>query len=117
MYGLLQAGRATYDCLCIHLSTYIYALCSLAPDLWKHSHCHITFTIVVGNCGIHTVDQEHTEHLTNPLRDLYTVTIDLTGSIYRGMILNWNYARGYVDLSMHGYVEHALHKFYYSIPT
>ena len=41
------------------------------------------------------------------------VATDWTGGIYCGITLKWNYAEGYVDISMPGYIKRLLAKFKY----
>ena len=110
MYGLPQAGKIAYDRLRTHLLQYGYTPTPLTPDLWRHSHRPIFFTLVVDDFGIKSEDIQHTNHLNNALRDLYTITTDHTGSLYYGMTLEWKYKQKDVDESMPGYVSKALHK-------
>ena len=44
------------------------------------------------------------------------MTIDWDGKTYCGLNLNWNYDKGYVDMSISGYVEKVLHKFQHPKP-
>ena len=46
----------------------------------------------------------------------YDLTIDWTGALYCGLALNWQYDKGYVDISMSGYVNWALAKFEHPAP-
>ena len=50
-------------------------------------------------------------HLLNALRALYTVTEDWAGSLFNGLTIEWNYAEGWVEISMPGYIPTLLHKF------
>ena len=43
-------------------------------------------------------------------------TVDLTGNSYLGLTIDWNYAQGYVDISMPNYVRKALHDFQHPAP-
>ena len=51
------------------------------------------------------------DHLINGLRDQYKITVKLTGNSYLGLTIDWNYAQGFVDISMLDYLRKALHKF------
>ena len=55
-------------------------------------------------------------HLIDALRQQYRITIDWKGEHYLGLTLKWNYAQGYVDISMPDYVKHALHEFQHPAP-
>ena len=116
MYGLPHAGKIAYDRLKDHLANYGYSPAPHTPGLWRHSHRHISFTLVVDDFGNKSVGHQHTTHLTNALRDIYTITTDPTGALYCGMNLEWNYDRHYMDISMPGYVANALHKFHHPTP-
>ena len=41
----------------------------------------------------------------------------MTGSLYCGLHLKWDYNKRHVDLSMPGYIKNTLHKFHHSTPT
>lgn len=55
-------------------------------------------------------------HLVNALKSEYKCTLDLTGSLYCGVTLDWDYEHCHVDASMPGYVDGALHKFQHPKP-
>ena len=74
------------------------------------------FTLVVDDCGVKYIDTENFEHPRNALKDLYEITVDMTGSKHLGLTINWNYEKGHVDISMSGYVQKALHR-YQHVPT
>ena len=44
------------------------------------------------------------------LRSAYEITVDTTGKNFCGLKLHWNYAQGFVDISMPDYVSKALIK-------
>ena len=59
---------------------------------------------------------EHALHLLQTLRQYYeAVSIDWTGTLYCGITLKWDYLQQTCELSMPGYVQHALNKFQYGI--
>ena len=117
MYGLPQAGRLAHEQLVKHLSKYGYSPCRYTPGLWTHDTRPISFTLVVDDFGVKYVGKEHAEHLYNALSDLYKVTTDWTGTSFLGLKLEWNYDERWVELSMPGYVEQALHKFQHPLPS
>jgi hypothetical protein len=55
-------------------------------------------------------------HLVDALHEEYEITTDWTGSLYCGLTLDWHYNKGYVDISMPGYVTCALLKFNHPAP-
>ena len=74
-----------------------------------HATRPISFTLVVDDFGVKYVGGRHLGHLINALRDQYKITVDLTGNSYLGMTIDWNYAQGYVNISMPDYVCKSLH--------
>jgi hypothetical protein len=71
---------------------------------------------VVDDFGVQYAGQEHSQHLIDALETDYTVSKDWTGGLYCGITLKWDYAKKHVDLSMHGYIKDALHKFQHPMP-
>ena len=116
MPGLKQAGRIAQDRLVNHLAKYRYAPVACTPSLWKHRTRNFAFTLVVDDFGIKYVDKNHLDHLLNAIRDQYSVTVDMTGSKYLGLTLEWNYTDGTVFISMPGYIKTTLHKFQHPLP-
>ena len=90
MPGLKQAGKIANIRLTKHLEQYGYRPCQRTPSLWKHDTRPISFTLVVDDFGVKYVGIEHFHHLQNALCDLYEITIDMTGSKYLGMTIEWN---------------------------
>jgi hypothetical protein len=81
MYGLPQAGILAFNQLKTHLATHNYAPCTHTPWLWTHSTRNITFTLVVNDFVIKYTNRDDAIHLLTALEELYTVTIDWTGSL------------------------------------
>ena len=52
----------------------------------------------------------------NALKRFYTMEEDWKGALYCGICLDWNYAEGYVDISMPKYVHKQLTKYNHSPP-
>eukprot|EP00804_Cyclotella_cryptica_P019754 CCRYP_009659-RA/>CCRYP_009659-RA protein AED:0.47 eAED:0.47 QI:0/0/0/1/0/0/2/0/136 len=79
--------------------------------LFKHISRPIQFTLVVHNFGIKYIGQEHLNHLLQSIRKHYDVKVDLTGSLYCGITLHWDYNNKHLDISMPGYVNKQLTKY------
>jgi hypothetical protein len=116
MYGLPQAGRLAYDKLVAKLAPHGYVPCPRTPGLWKHITRPITFCLVVDDFGVKYVGKHNAEHLLAALQSEYAVTTDWGGTLYLGITFKWDYANGTVDLSMPGYIERTLKKFYHPTP-
>ena len=111
MYGLPQAGILAEKQLIRFLGSYGYSPVPHSPGLWRHQWRLITFCLVVDDFGIKYINKGHANHLIQCLRNHYQeVEIDWASKRFCGIHLNWDYANRTCDLSMPGYVEHALHK-------
>ena len=111
MYGLPQAGILANKLLKERLAPKGYYEVEHTPGLWKHIWRSITFTLVVDDFGIKYEGEEHFDDLITALREHYTVEVDDTGGLYCGITLQWNYEKGYVDISMPGYVTKQLTRY------
>ena len=114
--GLQQVCRISNDILTSHLANFGYSPTRLTPGLWKHESRLITFSLVVDDFGVKYVGKKHSNHLLASLHQLYTVTQNWTGSLFSGMILEWNYIEKCVHFSMPGYIPAMLHRFQHRIP-
>ena len=76
--------------------------------LWKHKRRWTKFCVYVDDFGIKSFSNNDRDHLLNVLKAHCKITIDLTGSNYCGMTFDWVYDKGYVDVSMPGYIRKAL---------
>ena len=104
MYGLPAAGMLANRLLKERLKKDGYFELPHTPGLWKNDWRPITFSLVVDDFGIKYVGEQHFDHLIAAIKRDYTVEVDETGGLYCGISLDWNYAEGYVDISMPGYV-------------
>jgi hypothetical protein len=56
-------------------------------------------------------------HLIDALKEHYTVAVDLTGSLFCGIQLTWNYAQGHINCHMPDYINKALMKYQHPKPV
>ena len=104
MYGLPQAGILANKLLKKRLAKKGYYEMPHTPGLWKHIWRPIMFSLVVDDFGIKYEGKEHLDHLIAALKEDYMVEIDWEGTLYCGILLDWKYEKGYVDISMPNYV-------------
>ena len=117
MYGLPQAGILAETQLVHFLGKYGYSPVPHTPGLWRHQWRPITFCLIVDDFGVKYVGREHADHLIQWLCNHYKeIDIDWTGKRFCGIHLHWDYLNRTCDLSMPGYVDHALHKFQHPTP-
>ena len=117
MYGLPQAGILAEKQLIHFLGNYGYSPVPHTPGLWRHKLQPITFCLVVNDFGVKYVGREHADHLIQCLRNHYKeIDIDWAGKHFCGIHLNWDYTNRTCNLSMLGYIDHALHKFQHPTP-
>ena len=114
IYGLPQAGRLANQQLKEFLEPHGYYEVEHTPGLWRHKWRPIGFTLVVDDFGVKYVGKEHALHLLSILESKYpAVATDWKGKLYCGITLEWKYDKGYVDISMPGYIKRLLAKFNY----
>jgi len=116
MYGLKEAAILAYDQLKDHLAKYGYVPFKHTPGMWRHSTRPLTFTLAVDDFGIKYFSKQDADHLLSALQDKYSITIDWSGDSYLGLNINWQYDKGYVEISMPDYVPKALAKFKHPPP-
>eukprot|EP00957_Ditylum_brightwellii_P030420 2304081-Ditylum_brightwellii.AAC.1 len=92
MYVLKQAAILAYKELKEHLSLHGYAPIPNSNGLWKHKTCPTMFALCVNDFGVNYYNKEDANHLIG------------------------HYNKGYVDVSMPGYVLKALEKFQHEKP-
>ncbi len=64
------------------------------------------------NFGINYISEDTLQHCYNYLQaEAYGIVKDRAGDLYCGINLNWNYAKGYADLSMLTYVMKQLTRY------
>ena len=116
MYGLKQAAVLAYDQLVAHLKPFGYYPCPQTTGIWRHETRPTRFCLCVDDFGIKYFSQADADHLLSALKSKYKITTDWTGKNYCGLTLDWNYAEGWVDISMPGYVERALARLQHPAP-
>ena len=111
MYGLPQAGILANTRLRTLLSKHGYMQCKNTHDLFCHHTQKSTFILVVDDFGIKYMSESNLQHLITAVRELYTITIDKSGTLYCGLTMKWDYKRRHVNISMPGYIERTLAEF------
>jgi hypothetical protein len=67
---------------------------------------------VVNDFGVKYVGKEHADHLISCLKmETYKLTEDWAGDLYCGILLQWDYVRRRLDISMPGYIKKQLLKY------
>lgn len=117
MYGLKEASILAFNQLAKKLAPFGYHPMKHTPGLWRHETRKTTFALCVDNFGIKYFSKADADHLLADLHSNYKVTVDWKGELDCGMHLNWNYDKGYVDVSMPGYIFFALAKYNHPAPT
>ncbi|KAG7366876.1 hypothetical protein IV203_029546 [Nitzschia inconspicua] len=108
MYGLPQAGRIANDYLHTFLEPAGYHPTEHTPGLWRHRTRPLAFSLVVDDFGVKYVNQDDVDYLLATLRQRYECKTDWEGTRYCGLTLAWDYEARTCDISMPGYVDHAL---------
>jgi hypothetical protein len=111
IYGLPQAGKLAQDRLIAHLNKHGYHLVPSTPCLFRHETRDIAFTLVVDDFGIKFSHSEDATHLLDTLRELYTITVDESGSKYVGLTIKHDRQAKTLTISMPNYIKQALVRF------
>ena len=116
MYGLKQAAVLAYDQLVEHLAPHGYFPCPQTTGIWRHKTRQTRFCLCVDDFGIKYFSKADADHLLNALKTKYKISTDWAGKNYYGLTLDWNYTKGYVDISMPGYIDKALERLQHVAP-
>ena len=88
------------------------------PSLWKHITLPIALSLVINNFGVKYVDRDNADHLIASRKHEYQISEDLTGALYFGITLEWNYendqTKRYVDI-IPGYINNKFKKYKHEI--
>ena len=107
----LVAKIFAFDQLVQKLKYFGYKPMPQTHRLWRYTSCKTTFTLYVDDFGIQYFSKADADHLIDSIQDTYECSIYWEGTQYCGLTLAWNYPKGYVNISMPGYVKKALNKF------
>ena len=112
IYGLTSAGRLSQDRLITHLSEHGYLQAAHTTCLFINKPNGIAFNLVVDNCLVKYKTQQAADRLIATLQKLYIITVDTAlKQKYVGITIDYNMAKGHMDLSMPGYITNALTRF------
>ena len=114
MPGLKQAAILAYCHLKNWLEPYGYEPITGTVGMWRHKTRPTIFYICVDDFGIKFWSKEDANHLYNTIGANFKYTVDREGKNYCGLQIDWNYSRGYVDISMPKSILDALKKLNYS---
>jgi hypothetical protein len=100
MYSLPQAGILANKLLKKCLATHGYFKQPHTLGLFSHKSCPIWFNLAVDDSRIKYVSEDTLQNLYNSFQAEAYIFEDRAGDLYCGINLKWNYAKGYVNLSM-----------------
>ncbi len=69
------------------------------------------FCLVVDDFSIKVTNMHNMDHLINTLKEHYTIANNMTGFLFCGIHLTWNYSQGHVNYHMPEYINKALIKY------
>jgi hypothetical protein len=116
MYGHPFAGRGAHIDLVTHLASHNFIQDSNIPCLFIHTTRPISFTLVVDDFGVKYNDINDVHYLVHALQEKYELHIDLTGSKYIGVTLDWDYEANTLTPSMPNYVAAGIQRFCPNVP-
>ena len=115
MYGLKQAAILAYNHLVKQLKPHGYHPCPETTGLWRHKTRF--FFPCVDDFGVKYFSKDDADHLLIALRSHYKISVDYEGMHYCGFTIEWNYEKGYVDISMPKYIPALLRKLQHPKPA
>ena len=115
-YGLKEAGILAFNYVIENLALHGYRPVKYTAGLWEHKKRNTNFLLCVDDFGIKCDNQDDLDHLLNTLQKKYEISIDQPGRNYISLTIEWEYSKGYIDISMPGYIMKALHKFLTLLP-
>lgn len=86
-------------------------MCPQTPCLFRHATGDIQFVLVVDDFAIKWKHEADLGHLLAALRTVYPLTVDLIGTRYLGMSIDYNRDARTLSISMPNYVTKALNQF------
>ena len=117
MYGLKQAALLAYNHLVSQLEPHGYHPCPETAGLWRHKTRRTKFCLCVDDFGVKYFSPDDADHLLNALKKHYKISVDYEGKNYCGYTIDWNYTRGFVDISMPKYIPALLKKLQHPQPA
>ena len=117
MYGLKQAAVLAYENLITNLAPFGYEPIPHTDSFWRHKTDPTKFCLCVDDFGIKYYNKLELNRLISALQINYKISTDFSGRNYCGLTIDWDYERGFVDISMPGYVEKALEKYQHKPTT
>ena len=97
MYELPQAGILAHRKLVKYLKPYGYEPVVFTPGLMVNKIQKISFALVVDDFRVKYADLKNAKHLIDALEIEYTITIDMSSSLYCSVTLKWNYDEQWVN--------------------
>ena len=113
MYGLKQAAILAYNQLKSCLEPFGYHPVPGTVGLWKHDSRPISFCLCVDDFGVKYFHKRDVKHLLQAIGNTFKYITGWDGKTYYGLHLDWRYEKGYVNISMPGYVDKALKRLQY----
>ena len=117
MHGLKQAAVLAYNNLKINLAPEGYTPIIGTVGMWQHATRKTNVCLCVDDFGIQYFSKADANHLLQAIGKHYRYTTDWGGINYCGLTFNRQYDKGYVDVSMPGYIQKALTRLQYQPKT
>ena len=117
LFGLKQAALLAYQQVSKLLQAGGFRPILGSLGMWKHRTRSIIFNLCVDDFGVKYFDKNDVEHLITSLQPKYVVKADWTGNNFLGYSLDWQYDKGYVNLTMPKYIPNLLNKLQHIKPS
>jgi hypothetical protein len=122
---LPKAGILANKYLEKRLNEYGYYQSDYTNGLWSHKTRPIQFALCVDDFGVKYFNNKDVEHLKSALtavnpetgNPMFEITVDMEGSRFCGLFMDWDYEKREVHCSIPGYVEAVLKRFKHEHPS
>ena len=104
MYDLKQASVLAYQNLTKLLTDGGYEHILVSLGMWKYRTRKTIFCLCVDDVGVKYFSKEDVKHLHDTLAKEYNCKIDWSGENFIGYKVNWDYERGFIDISIPDYI-------------
>ena len=114
MYGLKKAAILAYNHFVKQIKPHGYHPYPETTGLWRHKTNFFSL-LCVNDFRVKYFSKDYADHLLTALNSHFKISVDYEGMHYCGFTIEWNYKKGYVDISMPKYIPALLQKL--QLPT
>ena len=116
VYGLPQAALLAYQQVCTHLKLSGYIPIDGTSRMFKHLTCPTILCLCVDDFEIKYFSTDDAHYLLTSLQSKYKYSVDWDGNNFCGLHYDWNYEKGFVNVSLPDYDQKTLKRLQHQPP-